>query len=93
MSDLRRSMFFERASYRRRRARDASRLLPVIGLLVFYIPGLWGSEDGGKIVLSEAMIFFFGAWCVAIVVAAFLSKYLSEPVVGDSPQSDKQSDG
>ncbi|MDG2339816.1 MAG: hypothetical protein P8L32_01290 [Paracoccaceae bacterium] len=93
MSDSSRSMFFERASYRRRRARDASRLLPVIGLLVFFIPGLWGSADGGKIVLSQAMIFLFGAWWVAILVAAFLAKYLTEPVVEDTAPDDQSSNG
>ena len=76
-------MFLERSSYRRRRARDASRLLPILGLVVFFVPGLWDGNDKGQILLSDAMLFLFLAWVVAIAIAAFLSRYLSEAVVGE----------
>ena len=84
MSKVRRAVFLERSSYRRRRARDASRLLPVLGLVVFFVPGLWDGNEEGKILLSDAMLFLFLAWIVAIAIAAFLSRYLSEAVVGEA---------
>ena len=84
MNEIRRLVFLERSSYRRRRTRDASRLLPILGLLIFFLPGLWDGNEEGKILLSGAMIFLFVAWCFLIGIAAFLSRYLSEPVVGET---------
>ncbi len=91
MDDKRLSSFLERSSYRRRRARDASRLLPVVCLFLFAYPGLWELGETGGIVLSDALIFLFAVWLVAIAVAAVLSRLLGEPVVGDSDFSDMKS--
>ena len=92
MDEKRLSVFLERSSYRRRRARDASRVLPILCLFLFSIPGLW-QVGTGEIVLSEALTFLFAVWCVAILIAAALSRFLSEPVVGDDASSDQQSGG
>jgi len=59
---------------------------------VFFLPGLWDGNDDGKIVLSSAMVFLFVTWCIAIIIAAFLSRYLSEPVVGDAIYPEEFSD-
>lgn len=88
MNAPRQTVYLERASYRRRRARDASRLLPIFFLLIFWIPGLWQTGDEGEIILSSALIFIFVAWWIAIGIAAFLSRYLSAPVVDEASESD-----
>ena len=93
MDEKRRSVFLERSSYRRRRARDASRLLPILSLFLFSIPGFWQTGVGGEIELSSALIFLFAVWCVAIAIAALLSRFLSEPVVGDADDSDRVAGG
>ncbi|MDG2257377.1 MAG: hypothetical protein P8L68_02665 [Paracoccaceae bacterium] len=81
-------VFLERSSYRRRRARDASRVLPVLSLFLFAYPGLWALDGENGIVLSDALYFLFAVWCIAIIVAAILSRYLSEPVIGEHELSD-----
>ena len=95
MRDPRRTVFLERESYRRRRARDASRLMPVLFLFVFFIPGLWARGDEGEILLSSALIFLFVSWCIAILLAAVLARILRKPVLGQigSDQSESGFDG
>lgn len=90
MSSRGRTVYLERASYRRRRARDASRLLPVAFLLVFWTPGLWQMGPDGQIVSSRALIFIFVAWCIAIGIAAFLSRYLTDPVIDPNAGKDAE---
>jgi len=93
VDEKRRSVFLERSSYRRRRARDASRLLPVLSLFLFSIPGFWQAGSGGEIKLSSALIFLFAVWCVAIAIATLLSRFLSEPVIGESGDPDSVAGG
>lgn len=71
LSQRRRTLFVERQTYRRRRLRDAARLLPILGLLLFSVPLLWpaGADDGA--VTSNAIKYVFGVWA-ALVLAAFL---------------------
>ncbi|WP_103256013.1 hypothetical protein [Tabrizicola aquatica] len=65
----RRPMFLARAPYRRRRLRDAARLLPVVGMLLLLLPLLWAPE--AKVSLRSAdVVYFFLVWGVLIAVAA-----------------------
>jgi hypothetical protein len=61
------AIFLERSSYRRRRLSDASRLLPVVGLLVMMVPLLW--RAGGEMAMSSAVTYIFVAWAGLIGVA------------------------
>jgi hypothetical protein len=62
-------MFLARAPYRRRRLRDAARLLPVVGMLLLLLPLLWAPE--AKVSLRSAdVVYFFLVWGVLIAVAA-----------------------
>lgn len=87
MKEPRRIVYLERSSYRRRRARDASRLLPFLFLVIFLVPGLWRAGEG-EIVLSDALVFIFFAWIIAIAIAALLSRYLVGPI-GDDQQANE----
>lgn len=69
------SVFLERASYRQRRLRDAARLLPLVGAVLWVIPLLWvrNPETAGS---AGAMIYIFGAWVILIGVSAVISRRL-----------------
>ncbi len=75
-----RPIFLERESYRRRRLRDAAKLSPVLGFVLFLMPVLWagvGSTAGG-------LVYLFGVWAIMIVVMMMLSRRLSDT----EPKSD-----
>jgi hypothetical protein len=68
-------LFLARASYRRRRLRDAARLLPIIGLFLLLLPLLWTAE--GRIALTSGdVVYFFAVWLALIVVAAAFARGL-----------------
>ena len=57
----RRPLFLARAPYRRRRLRDAARLLPVVGLLLLILPLFW-TPDARVALRSGDVIWFFLVW-------------------------------
>ena len=62
-------LFLARAPYRRRRLRDAARLLPVLGAFLLLLPLLWAPAAG--LSLSSAdVVYFFGVWLLLIGLAA-----------------------
>ena len=68
----RRPLFLARAPYRRRRLRDAARLLPVAGVLLLMLPLLW--SPGSKVTLTASDVtYFFVVWALLIAVAAALA--------------------
>ena len=75
-------LFLARAVYRRRRMRDAARLLPMVGLLLVLLPGLRQSGSA-----SDA-IYLFVVWAVLIGGAAALAPGLSRAEADTAPESD-----
>jgi hypothetical protein len=68
-------LFLARASYRRRRLRDAARLLPIVGVFLLVLPTLWVAD--GRIHLSGAdLVYFFTVWLLLVVIAAVFSRGL-----------------
>lgn len=70
-----RRMFLERRSYRMRRAMDAVRLWPVVGLALWMVPLLWGLPGDGQgdpMPMSAALRYLFGVWVVLILGALAL---------------------
>ncbi len=65
-------VFLGRASYRRRRLRDAARLLPVLGLLLLLLPLFW-TADARISLASGDVIYFFSVWLLLIGLAAGLA--------------------
>ena len=47
----RQPLFLARATYRRRRLRDAARLLPVVGVFLLAQPLLWPQGGAGPVVV------------------------------------------
>lgn len=76
MKPPRRPVFLGRIPYRRRRLRDAARLLPVFGLVFLLLPILWSPAQGLR-VLSRDLVYLFAVWLGLIAVAAAFAPGLS----------------
>jgi hypothetical protein len=80
-------VFLARAPYRRRRLRDAARLLPVVGVVLLLLPLLW--TEAARISLTAGdVIYFFAVWTGLIVAAALFAPGLRR---GDR-QTDEEED-
>jgi hypothetical protein len=64
-----RALFLARAPYRRRRLRDAARLLPVLGLVLLLLPLLW-APDAQMALSARDVVYFFAVWLFLIALAA-----------------------
>ncbi|MDG3042352.1 hypothetical protein [Roseicyclus marinus] len=72
-----RRLFLERRTYRQARLQDAARLLPVLGLVLFFSPSfIRGEAPASDELLSGWLIYYFSVWFGLIVVAGFLSRAL-----------------
>lgn len=70
-------LFLARAVYRKRRLRDAARLLPIWGFLLLLLPLLWGQFAGKG--AGRTVVFVFCVWALLIAVAAWLAPGLARP--------------
>ncbi|MBH1973655.1 MAG: hypothetical protein I8H94_01095 [Rhodobacteraceae bacterium] len=68
-------LFLARAVYRRRRLRDAARLLPLMGVFLLLLPLLW--SDGTAESAGQDWTYIFGIWAVLIALAAALAPGLA----------------
>ena len=84
MAKSRPSLFLERKSYRQRRVRDAARLLPFLGAVLWAVPVLWASPGPHGIGTSRAMLYIFGVWMVLVVLSFALARWL-EPDADSTP--------
>lgn len=71
-----RPIFLERAAYRRRRLRDAARLLPVVTIVALFVP-VWLMPAA----LSGAggMVALFVLWFLVILASGLLHRRLGRP--------------
>jgi hypothetical protein len=65
-------LFLVRAVYRKRRLRDAARMLPIFGF-VLLMPVLWN-------VSARGWIYVFSVWLGLILAAGFLARRLGQDV-------------
>lgn len=79
----RQPLFLARATYRRRRLRDAARLLPVVGVFLLVLPLFWPEGGAGR-----AVIFVFVVWALLIALAALLAHGLDEPETASTAEDD-----
>ncbi len=85
-----RPAFLAPASYRQKRLRDASRLLPLLGLALLLVPLLWvGSGEPGGVANSAALRYVFAVWGI-LVACALLLLCLIRPA--DEPDGSAGSD-
>ncbi|MDT8853657.1 hypothetical protein RNZ50_01145 [Paracoccaceae bacterium Fryx2] len=83
MTRPRSPLFVARRSYRRRRIRDAARLLPVFGAFLFLLPILWAPAGTEARDTAPDGIYLFVIWFGLVVVAAVLAPFLAEGSVDD----------
>ncbi len=69
-------LFLARDSYRQRRLRDAARLLPLLGALLWLIPLFWGRGPNG-IGTSTVLLYIFGVWVLLILASFALSRLIA----------------
>lgn len=81
-----RPLFLARAVYRRRRLRDAARLLPILGLLLLMLPAL-GQESGDH---RRYAVYLFATWAGLIAAASLLAPGLR--VSEGDPDADSATD-
>jgi hypothetical protein len=85
MTRPRSPLFLARASYRRRRLRDAARLLPIVGAFLLFLPVLWMPDTGIKLTSAD-IIYFFAAWAGLILVAAAFARGLRGSDTGEEEE-------
>ena len=73
------------ASHRRKALRDAARLLPFLGLILFLLPAIWAPTPENPRSTAMDGIYLFAAWLTLIVIARTLAKGLRDP---DPPEED-----
>ena len=79
-----RPLFLARRTYRQRRLRDAARLLPVVGGLLWMIPLLWPRGPDGQLI-SVVLLYIFGVWAGLIGLALVLSRLLRDDETTSDP--------
>lgn len=74
-----RPIFLERRTYRRNRLQDASRLLPVLGMILFFGPVFiiedTTAEAGAG--LADWLVYCFVVWAGLIVLTMLVNRALS----------------
>jgi|AACY02.3.fsa_nt_gi hypothetical protein len=71
------SVFLDRRSFRRRRLRDAARMLPIVSLILLLLPLLTSGAEGAR--TSGVLVYLFGLWAVLVLIAAGLSHAVVAP--------------
>ncbi|WP_439109921.1 hypothetical protein [Lentibacter sp.] len=85
-------LFLPKDSYRARRAIDALRLWPVLGVVLFLLPVIWTGAAKSNV---GAMGYLFAVWLVLIVGGALLTRRLganTEAEPGLAPLPEPQDD-
>ena len=67
-------VFLERQSYRRRRLSDAARMMPILGLVLIFVPLLWAEEA----TTANGILYIFSVWAILIAVTRVISRRLSD---------------
>lgn len=79
-------LFVERGAYRRRRLRDAARMLPAAGAVLWMVPLLWSP---GASAMEQSTVggwlYLFGVWVLLIIAAAMLSRPALKADEADTP--------
>lgn len=85
---MKRPLFLPRASYRRRRLRDAARLLPLFGAFLILLPILWSPASTRGSDTAPDGIYLFAVWAGLIAAAFLLSRHLGGDDAGQADEDD-----
>lgn len=78
-------LYLARGTYRQRRLRDAARVLPIAGAVLWTLPLI-----AAKPLTSTTGLYLFGVWLLMICIAAAIASCLEldvEDAAPDDPQS------
>ncbi len=64
-------LFLARENYRFRRLTDAARLLPLLGLLLIFLPLMWPAPS-----TAAGLVWLFSVWLFLILCTAWLASRL-----------------
>lgn len=82
-------LYLARESYRRRRAMDAVRVLPFLGLFLFMLPLMWDDTTGpGRSTAFEGL-YLYVVWAGLILAAAALVRRLPDRQEDDGTGEDR----
>ena len=81
--------FLARPGYRRRRLIEKLRLLPILGLTLFFLPLLWATGRSGTALTSSGWLYVFITWFVLIWLAAWGTRALDR---SDTDEEDRGTD-
>jgi hypothetical protein len=87
-----RRLFLTRRTYRKNRLQDAARLLPVLGMILFFGPVFITdntSREAGT-TLADWLVYCFVVWVGLIAVAMLVSRALAEPGPEGAPGADDE---
>jgi hypothetical protein len=76
-----RRLFLTRRTYRKNRLQDAARLLPVLGIILFFGPVFIiddASRESGT-TLADWLVYCFVVWMGLIALTMLVSRALGEP--------------
>lgn len=86
MKRARAPLFLKRRSYRKRRLRDAARMLPILGLFLFLVPILWDPAETLRADTAPDGLYLFGVWIGLVLVAALMAPGLADESGSDDPE-------
>jgi hypothetical protein len=81
-----RRLFLERRTYRKNRLQDAARLLPVLGMILFFGPVFIGGGDVEGASLADWLVYIFVVWLGLIVVTMLVSRALADGLPESGPE-------
>ncbi|SNT16197.1 hypothetical protein SAMN05421763_105278 [[Luteovulum] sphaeroides subsp. megalophilum] len=93
MSRRRSPLFLARRSYRRRRLRDAARLLPIFGAFLFLLPILWEPAATDRRDTAPDGVYLFAVWALLILAAAAMSRGLKAEALEDGAEAGDPPEG
>ncbi|MEF3046565.1 hypothetical protein [Pseudotabrizicola sp. L79] len=86
MAAQRPPLFLRPATYRRRRRRDAARLLPFVGVFLFLLPILWAPQQTFRRDTAPDGIYLFIAWAGLIFLTFLITRSLAKPGDDGDPE-------
>lgn len=75
-ADAPKPVFLERSGYRQRRLRDALRMLPVLGLILWLLPFIRGRGEEMGQSIADVLVYLFVVWFGLIVLSWIMSRLL-----------------
>jgi hypothetical protein len=81
-------LFLKPGSYRKRRLRDAARMLPFLGVFLFAMPILWSGEGTPSEATARSGLYIFSVWVLLVLAAALMAPGLGNEIGREEEEED-----